>query len=75
LFIIPLAAIIRKFESAAPDLVLRRMKRVALEDLVMKKEIGKGSFGRVMLAEYENRLVVVKVRNGFSNKEYCCCII
>lgn len=36
------------------------MKRIAVEDLRVKKEIGKGSFGRVLLAEYEGRSVVVK---------------
>ncbi len=53
-------SIIRRFETAAPDLVLRRMKRVRPEDLRIMKEIGAGSFGSVYLAEFERKRVVVK---------------
>ena len=55
-----LSGTIKKYESVAPDLLLRRTKRIRPEEFEIRKEIGSGAFGSVFVATYQDTTVVVK---------------
>ena len=59
-----LSGTIREYESVAPDLLMRRTKRIRQEELAIEKQIGEGGFGAAFVANYEDDKVVVKEIRG-----------